>query len=152
MKFLNHFIMFVLLTIGTCAQLKMSGDASPPCYRQLEVAFFNENLVAQALALYRIDQSLWTFIARDLRSASSRVPVLVQAQARSFNPNPLQRPFNPDGAFKILEASLYAVYFPVLDFYRNQTSNSNINNNTIQDSFRYIWLQQQDYLVKCLGG
>lgn len=149
---INYFLVIFLLFMGESAQIESAVDATPSCYRQMEVTFFNENLVAQALALQRIDQSLWRFIARDLRAASNRVPAIVQAQARSLNPNPLQRPLNPDGAFKILEASLYAVYFPVLNAYRNQISNSNINNDSIYASFRFIWLQQQAYLVKCLGG
>lgn len=146
------YISFILFAIGTFSQIKLTGDASPPCYRQMQLTFFNENLVAQALALHSIDQNLWIFIARDLKSASGKVPAIVQAQARSLNPNPLNRPFNPDGAFKILEAALYSVYFPVVNSYRNKSSFTNINNNSIYDSFRYIWLQQQAYLIRCLGG
>lgn len=152
MKNFITFIALVLCATVSSAPSKLAGDASPPCYRSMQVTFFNENLVAQALALHRIDQNLWRFIAQDLKAASGKVPAIVQAQARALNPNPLERPFNPDGAFKILESSLYSVYFPIVNSYRNKTSTSNINNNTIYDTFRYIWLQQQAYLLKCLGG
>lgn len=152
MKNFVTLVVLVLCAAVSSAPSKLAGDASPQCYRNMQVTFFNENLVAQALALHRIEQDMWRYIVQDLRAASGNVPAIVQAQARSLNPNPLERPFNPDGAFKILESALYSVYFPVLNSYRYKKSMTNINNNTIYDSFRYIWLQQQAYLIKCLGG
>lgn len=139
-----------LFTALATVPLDIRGDASPPCYRQMQTTFFNENLVAQALALNRIHQNLWIFIARDLKRASSQIPAIVQAQARSQNPNPLERPFNRDGAFKILESALYSVYYPIMNSYRNKISYSNINDSSIYNSFRYLWLQQEAFLVQCL--
>jgi hypothetical protein len=157
MKNMTSLIIFALLVIGPFLPFKLAavlpgGDASPPCYRDMQVSFFsNRDQTAQALSLSGIDQSLWFYIDRDLRAAVGQVPRIVQAQARSFNPNPLERPFNPDGAFKILQSSLFSVYFPVLNRYRYQINTSNINNDTITSSFNYIWLQQQAHLLRCMG-
>lgn len=151
MGHLHLFIVCICTFFGVFVKGEVAADASPACYRMMQTSFFHENSVAQALALQNIDQNLWIFIARDLKAASARIPAIVQAQARSIVPNPLNRPFDPARALKILEAALYSVYYPILDSYKLKTSYTNINNSTIYGSFRYLWLQQQAYLVRCLG-
>ncbi len=125
-------------------------DVSPLCYRQIQVTFFNSQIVVQALGLQRVDQSLWRFILSDLQGSMWRVPSMVQAEAQSMVPNPLDPPFNNDEAFKILQKVLYRVFYAVMIRNQSKLGNSNINYSSIQGAFRYIWLQQQAVIVNCL--
>lgn len=142
----------LFLTINFFALPLSSYDVSPPCYRQIQTTFFKDEIVAQALALHNINQNLWIFIRQDLQRASIKVPALVREQAAAMQPNPLDHPFDPNKALEVLEKSLYAVFFPVMNSYKYKISSSNINNDTIYRTFRYIWLQQQNYLIRCVGG
>src|SRR4051794_39080915 len=76
--------------------------AIPACYTQMQTTFFQQNLVAEALSSYRVNQALWHPIFNDLRRTSYQVPALIQAKARASNPNPLAPTFIPEKAFQIL--------------------------------------------------
>ncbi len=150
MKNLIVLAALVLSLIGIHPLMLKANDGSPICYRQIQTSFFNPQLVIQALGVYNIEQSLWRFIVSDLQNAVGQVPSLVQAEAQSLNPNPLAYPLNRDQAFKILQRSLYKVYYGVVIKYQFRVGNSLINNASIQGSFNHIWLQQQAGIVGCL--
>ncbi|MBA3604231.1 MAG: hypothetical protein H0W50_11500 [Parachlamydiaceae bacterium] len=150
MKKLIVFAGLTLSFIGIHPLALKADDALPICYRQIQTSFFNPQLVIQALGVYKIEQSLWRFIVNDLQNAVGQVPSLVQAEAQSLNPNPLASPFNRDQAFKILQRSLYKIYYGVVVKYQFRVGNSLINNSSIQGSFNHIWLQQQAAIVNCL--
>jgi hypothetical protein len=127
-----------------------SADQSPPCYRQLQVDFFREDLLTSSLSLYVINQSMWIPIYQDLQIAAQYVPGLVQAYAREKNPNPLEPYFNPAVAAEILQKALFQVFQGVMQKYAATTFNNNIEQNTINGMFRYIWEQQFSRLSACM--
>lgn len=126
-------------------------EVQPACYQKIARTFFRDDITAQALALHSINQNLWLFIIRDLQRASAGTNTLIQKQAALMNPNPLQAPFNPQKASEMLENALYQTFYQVVNSYKYRISSSNINEDSIQRSFRYIWLQQAGTLSDCLG-
>jgi len=136
----------LLATLGPlCGTIH--GMAMPSCYNQLQTTFFSENLVAEALSLYRVNQTLWRPIFNDLQRASYRIPSLLQAQARAMNPNPLRPTFIPDKAFELLQSELLAVYSSVILSYRSLQPT--INSTTATGGFGYIWDKQFPRLRAC---
>lgn len=125
----------------------LSADSVPPCYREIQTTFFQQQLVAEALSLYRVNQTLWHPIYNDLQRASYLVPAIIQARARSMSPNPLYPVFIPEKAFELLQHTLEGVYTEVLMRYR--TSNLTINSTTTKGGFGYIWDKQFHRISSC---
>lgn len=124
-------------------------DRSPLCYRQIQTTFFREDLLTAALGLYLVDQSMWNGIYQDLQLNAQRVPALVQWRAKATNPNPLDPIFDPQGATKVLQDSLYEVFYGVMQFYA-ASSNNIIDRNTVLGIFNYLWQQQYNSIAPCL--
>jgi len=139
---------YICLLANVFAMKVGADDASPPCYRQLQVDFFNQDLVIQALSLFKVQQPAWRLIAQDLSLASRNVPAIVQYRARFKNPNPLDPVFDPNGAIQVLQDSLYEVCNSVMKRYTYLPYNM-INQNTINGVFRYVWDHQQSRIQAC---
>jgi hypothetical protein len=120
----------------------------PPCFADLEVNFFNYTLLAQAFSMNRISQSLVSSILTDLQQRSQQVPALVRDQARALIPNPLEYPFQVPTATALLKRTLHAVFRQsIIVNYALQGTNE----TAIGTMFEYIWFNQSQRLVQCLG-
>ncbi len=143
------FLIFLLIIgMGLNSHL-FSADQSPPCYRQIQLDFFREDLIVSALSSYSVLQSLWALIYQDLQVAVQYVPGLVKTYANARNPNPLDPYFIPASAAEILQQALYQVYSTVMLRYAAATNNV-IDQNTINGTFRYLWEQQYNRLAACM--
>jgi hypothetical protein len=143
------YLVFCLFAgIGLTFSQVQAVDASPSCYRQLQTDFFGEQQVAQALSLYKVQQTAWRLIFNDLRKAAQGVPALVQARANAKVPNPLAPPFDAGGAIQILQESLFQVFYSTMMRYSSDPHNR-INQNTINGAFRYLWDSQQNRIQQC---
>jgi|GEM_PF-1652504 len=125
-------------------------DASPSCYKDLQLNFFQTSIVSQALSLHRVDQSSWTPIVKLLQESSKNIPSIIKAKAQNSRPNPLDPIFIPDVAREILEETLYEVFSGVLISY-NPYQQILINSADIEDMFGFIMSKQQQKFDSCLG-
>ena len=140
------FIIFVILYNSIFwTNFVYSGDASPRCLTQLEVNFFIEQPVRETLNYNRIGQSSWGLIMTSLRQKSALVPSLMKKAAKGVNPNPLNYPFNPIEAKKILIPILYQIFKEAL--YEIQY----FNETGIRNMFDFIYAHREQELLKCLG-
>jgi hypothetical protein len=145
---MHRLALLLLFMLVGCVTIQCKMNASiPTCYRDLQTTFFRQDLVAQALSLYRVDKALWHPIYRDLSRATYRVPNILQARAQAMNPNPLAPIFIPDKAFELLQDALEAVYTDVILSYRSL--NRSINLTTAKGGFGYIWDKQFPRLKSC---
>jgi hypothetical protein len=119
----------------------------PPCYEQLPSVFFNPIYVSQALSLHNVWQSEWTPIIQLLREEAAGIPKILRERADRMRPSPLDHPFDPVKAYKLMNEALFAVYERVLMEYRNYR----FNPNDIIETFIYIREQQYPLLEGCFG-
>lgn len=119
---------------------------APPCYKDLEVNFFNPTLVNEALSLHSISQSNWTLINTELQNNLKRVPELVKERAKKMNPNPFGNPFQPQEASKLLREVLLEVFSETLAGFQIT------NQGKVQEMFRYIRERQSQRLLSCFGA
>jgi hypothetical protein len=125
-------------------------DASPNCYKDLELNFFQPALVSQALSMHHVDQSSWTPIVQILKEASKKVPATIKTKARNFKPNPFEPVFIPEVAMQLLEETLFEVFYGVMISY-NPYQQIRINGDDIRDMFSYILNKQAKKMEGCFG-
>ncbi len=125
-------------------------DASPKCYRDLELNFFQPALVSQALSLHRVDQSSWTPILRSLKESSRKVPEIIRIKAKSIRPNPFEPIFIPEIAKQLMEETLFEVFAASVSSY-NSYQDLRINSEDIAQMFKYISEKQADKVNRCFG-
>ena len=117
----------------------------PPCYRDLEVNFFNPTLVNEALSLHSVFQSSWSLINYELQKNVRRVPELVKARAREMERNPFEPTFQPQEASALLRQVLFDVFSQTL-------AEFNITNqNNVDEMFQYIRERQSHRFLACFG-
>jgi hypothetical protein len=145
----NWFYLCLVMMGFTISSPLCSYDQSPPCYRQIQQNFFRQDLLVAGLGLYSVNQNIWLNIYQDLQRGVQSVPSMVEALARSKNPNPLDPTFIPGVAAEILQQALFNVFQGVMRFYAAQ-GNTIIDQNTINGIFRYIWEQQYNQLAACM--
>lgn len=145
LKTAMHFGVLTLFLIVTS-----SFNASPRCYKDLQIDFFNQQYIYEALDLYALDniyQSQWVQIVRKLREEQKNVPQIIRLKANRMRPNPLEYPFQKDKAEELLVQTLYEIFARVMQDYV-----SLLPDQTIQNMFAYIKQQQAGRLEACLGG
>lgn len=121
-----------------------SYDDTPNCLRRLETRYFEETHLEQVFNMHKVWQSTWAPIKRDLKKRSREVPRLVYEEGKKYRPNPIDHPFNPKEAEKIVIRVLYAVFRQTMlgyDF---------LNEGDIRDMFLYIKAERQAELKACL--
>ncbi|HEV8052578.1 MAG TPA: hypothetical protein VGP47_08785 [Parachlamydiaceae bacterium] len=118
---------------------------TPPCYKQLEVNFFNSTFVNEALSLHSVSQSNWALINTELQNNLKQVPEMVKERAKKMDPNPFGTPFQPQEASKLLRRVLLEVFSATL-------ANFQITNQgKVEEMFRYIRERQSQRLLSCFG-
>lgn len=122
-------ILFVFFALPLVAM-----DARPPCFKQLERDFFQFKTVGEALGLWNVPQGQWNYIIKTLQSRAVEADAIIVKKARQLNPNPLERPFQPDVARDLIRDTMAQIFERVLlesGFY---------DTVSIGRMFDYIWL------------
>lgn len=141
---------FQLILLLTLPLSLIAFDDQPSCFVDLQSNFFRPDLVMEALSyhsVHEIYQSQWTIVAQKLRDRSRDVPRLMRERSDFLElnqlRNPLQYPFDPVGADKLLRPIL-------LEILSNVLKESNLYNvSAIQDIFAYIYNRQIDLIRAC---
>lgn len=143
-KFRNVKI-FLLCLLACCGSIKAHAfNDEPPCFKELQLSFFNSVLTMQALNLRGVFQSQWEPILTKLQSESLLVPEIIKRRTSNQVNSPLEFPFDAPRAMQLLQEVLLQLFTAVL-------SESNVTNpRDIQDMFDYIWLHQSDRINACL--
>ena len=122
-------------------------DASPRCFKEIQTDFFREPTVTTALSFqsHRIYRSQWYRISKDLMTANRRIPRLMKEEARRLDENPLEKPFQYEGAEKLLHAVTWSLFVEVMDrhYVKDQY--------TLQRVFTYIFEQESERIRACLN-
>lgn len=141
---------FLVLFLSTL--FSVYGDEEMGCYNRLEVDFFNEKFVAEALQLNHVYQSSWYLFNSALKVSAGAVPMMVQRRAEKMTPNPLRYPIQKREAALLLNQVLFEVFDKtVKEFGLTNLSSSAFNQNAIIDMFRYIRAKQSPRFVACFG-
>lgn len=122
-------------------------DDSPECFKRFERNFFRERDLDEAFGLHQVTvpQSNWNAIYRALQRQMQQVPEVVKRQAQKMDKNPLDHPFQPEQAQKILFDTLYAVFSQVMHDYGVTDQYS------IRDMFNYLMQKQQLEIDACFA-
>lgn len=123
-------------------------DASPRCYRELQLHFFRPELVQQALSMHHVPQSAWIPITQVLTSQSTQVPRYIREKARRMQPNPFDPVFLPEVALGLIEETLFQIFSTTMAPYMNYQAVV-INQGDIADMFRYIRNKQEKAFLRC---
>lgn len=135
---------FLIFALALTAVPILSADV-PPCYRDLEVNFFDPNIVNEAFSLHAISQSNWNLINTELQRNMKQVPELIRERAKQIDPNPFESPFQPEAASELLQQALLEVFSKTLSIFHIT------NQYNIEEMFNYIRKRQRARLTACLG-
>lgn len=116
-----------------------------PCFRDLQLHFFQLNIVADALSLYTIPQGVWNPVVRRLQVKSLEVPDRLRAKTAGIIRNPIAYPMEKTAAAQILKATLFEVFLETLQEFQVQEQ------PTANLMFDYILSRQQDKFINCFG-
>lgn len=127
---MKKFICFLLLSVSLAAY-----DDRPACYKDLERNFFQYKPVAEALALYNVNQSQgqWDGIVKLVQNKAKDAEYIINEKARRFKPNPLQNPFQSDVARDLLKETMSQI------FERALLESGFFDRVTITNMFEFIW-------------
>lgn len=120
-------------------------DDTPKCFKYLEKNFFEERILTQALSFHYIPQGDWDAIYRDVKIKMKHMPETIKMKARAMDVNPLENPFQPKEAQKLLLDSLYEAFASVM-WYHNI-----YHSGTIVDIFNFVLKKQQSKLDECFA-
>lgn len=125
----------LILLLLFFVQSLVAYDDRPACYKELERDFFQYKIVAEALALWNVNQSQaqWEMIVRLVQAKQKDAEYVINEKARHLNPNPLQNPFRSDDARDLLHETMYQI------FERGLVESGFFNVVTIRKMFEYIW-------------
>lgn len=127
---MKKFICFLLLSVRLAAY-----DDRPACYKELERNFFQYKYVAEALALYNVNQSQgqWDGIVKTVQNKAKEAEYVIKEKARRHTPDPLQHPFQSDVAKDLLRETMFQI------FERALLESGFFDQVTIAKMFEFIW-------------
>jgi hypothetical protein len=137
-------ILALVFILGGSLSLK-AFDATPPCARDLESHFFDQQYIMEAFDLYRVFQSQWATILTDFSNTAPELPGRIKERAKNLKPNPFQHPFDPTEAKKVFLEAAYDIFREVM------VRNYVYDVTTIQGMFAYVQSRQQDTLDRCFA-
>ena len=103
-----------ILLLGLGNSSLVAYDASPRCYKNLQINFFQERLVYEAFSLHGVPQGAWPTIFHDLDDQQKHVPERIRDLAAVLRPDPLDPVFIPEVARKILLDVLFKTFSTVM--------------------------------------
>lgn len=116
-----------------------------PCFKYLQVNFFQENIVSQALSLYNIPQGLWAPISQTLKTKSYQVPERMRKITARMVPNPIEYPMQLGPTAELLKEVLKDVFYETMTKYQ-------VNERPTADFiFDYIFTKQLPKYANCFG-
>lgn len=116
-----------------------------PCFKDLQVNFFQDEIVNQALNFYNVPQGLWLQITIDLKQLSRDVPARMKKKTARMVRNPLAYPLQRAEAAVILRDTLFEVCSEVLRMHYIT------ERPTVDYIFDYIFMRQVPKMIPCLG-
>lgn len=119
-------------------------DASPRCYKYLQMGFFQERLVYEAFSLRGVPQGAWPTIFRDLDEQQKFIPGRIREVAGLLNPNPLDPVFIPEVARKVLLDVLFRTFSTVMRIHDLS------NDADITAMFNFILSKQIGVIDSCI--
>lgn len=143
-----RFILCGLLFSSLFTQLQGEPTVVPDpsrCLRELETHFFNEDLLYEALSLYKIPQGTWSPIYQELQRRSVEVPNRMKRKTAYMVPNPIEYPMNRLVTAQILKAVLFEVFIETLTYYQANEQPS------ATYAFDFIFSKRMPALKACLG-
>ncbi len=118
---------------------------SVACFKDLQINFFQENLVSQALSLYNIPQGLWGPISLTLKTTSYQIPERMKKLTANMVPNPIEYPMQRGPTAQLLKRVLKDVFYETMKKYQ-------VNERPTADFiFDYIFTKQLPKFVFCFG-
>lgn len=141
-------ILFLLLLIS-CLKLQAYND-QPRCLQDLEVNFFNPQIVSEALSLYSVDMNIWPLVNQELKRRSLGVPSIMKQRSDRMSPSPLEYPFQPLIVGEMLRQILLDIFTSVISDFR-LSSGIVTSDDSIREMFGYIRRQQKGRIEACLG-
>jgi hypothetical protein len=115
------------------------------CFNDLQINFYQENIVHQALSLYNIPQGLWSPISFTLKTTSFQIPERMRKITARMVPNPIEFPMQRAAASEILKKVLKDVLYETLTKYQ-------VNERPRADFiFDYIFTKQLPKFIYCFG-
>lgn len=115
------------------------------CFQDLQVNFFQENTVYQALSLYNVPQGLWEPISLTLKARSNQVPERMRKITARMVPNPLEFPMQREITAGILKQVLKDVFYETMKKYQVD------ERPTTDLAFDYIFTKQLPKFIFCFG-
>lgn len=135
----KHFFVGILCLIAS------SASAEPACVRDIELNFYQTNLLNETLSSHSISQSNWVLINYELSSRVKDVPSRVRKRAEKMSPNPFDEPYQSLVVQDLVEKALLEVLRDTLLIF-------NITNpGYAEDMFKYIRDRQQQRFLNCFG-
>jgi len=136
---------FFFLTLCVLLQnsLGFCYDDRPRCFRALEVNYFDQVYLYQALNFFNLPQGSWNLVLTALHQQSARVPSMMMIEGKKLPINPLENPFDPVGAEKLLMKVLYSIFYEALH------NNVVIDDPSITKMFNYIRRHKQPAIDAC---
>lgn len=141
-KLLSFLIVLATFSISSIWSVIPDQNA---CFRDLQVNFFQERTVYQALSLYRIPQGLWEPISSTLKMKSYQVPERMQRITARMVPNPIEFPMQRAITAEILKKVLKDILYETMTKYQ-------VNERPTADFvFDYIFMRQMRKFIYCFG-
>lgn len=138
-------ILVILMTLCNSPSLWSVVPDPIPCFKDLQVHFFQESLVTRALSLYNIPQGLWSKINDTLTAKSYTVPDRMKTVTANMVPNPIEYPMQRGPTSKILKKVLMDVFYETMTQYQ-------VNERPTADFvFDYIFTEQMPKFIHCFG-
>lgn len=146
MRRISYFVELILLGIFLPYSNSMAVNPERiPCVQNLEMHFFQESMVTQALSLYQVPQGLWSPLTLELQAAGRSILTRMELKTAQMNPNPIEYPMQKLATAQILKATLYEVFMEVIARYQ---ATDQLTANQI---FNYILAAQSANFISCFG-
>lgn len=127
------------------SQLQAVAADVPACMKELEMNFFQPAMMMQAFSFYNIPLGSWRPIIDTLQLRSREIPLRLNQVSANLVPNPLEFPFRPRPAARLLRAVLYQVFMETMSAYQaNELPTANF-------IFNYVCSQNVNNWVRCFG-
>lgn len=116
-----------------------------PCFKDLQLHFFQEPIVGQAFGLYEIPQGLWVPVMQSLQRRGLEIPNRLKDKTARLVRNPIDFPMDKKIAAQLLIATLFEVFLETMQEYQIQEQ------PTAHLIFDYILSKQADKFIGCFG-
>ena len=99
---------------ATPTTLNAADSSVMECSKELLLAYFPETFVTETLKKFKVPESEWAGINKDLSSKDGDVIKMVEEKASKMDPNPLKDPQQRQGAVKIFRETLLEIFSSIV--------------------------------------